>query len=294
MSSRDAIDAVDILILLHNSSALIPGLLTSLHRITIPVQVFFLDNNSSDGSAEVLAKAIPSLSFPVHLFRSRRNYGFAGGMNRLAGQSRGEFMFILNPDTELDEGCLEKLLARARSDNRIAICEARQYPREHPKAVDPETGETSWCSGAAALIRRSAFEEAGRFDERLYFMYCEDVDLSWKLWLKGWRCIYVRDAAVRHFTQDLLPGKRRTQENYFSFRNSIFLYYRFGTFRDRPLIWKFLRRRFFSPKYSFRSRLLFAIALLEHIRYIPYLFSSRAEFDRGHPWVRLDESSLSK
>jgi GT2 family glycosyltransferase len=293
MSSPDVFDPVDILVLLHNSRALIPGLLKSLQRITIPIRVFFLDNNSSDKSAEVLAASMPSLAFPTHLFRSRRNYGFAGGMNRLAGQSDAEFLFILNPDTELDEGCLEKLMARARSDSRIAICEARQYPREHHKAVDPASGETTWCSGAAALIRRKAFDEVGRFDDRLYFMYCEDVDLSWKLWLKGWRCIYVRDAGVRHFTQDLLPGKKRTKENYYSFRNSIFLYYRFGTIRDRPLLREFFRRRFLSRKYSFRSKLLFAIALMEHIRYIPYLFSNRDDFKRGHPWVRLDESSLS-
>jgi len=293
MSSPDIPDAIDILVLLHNSRALIPGLLKSLHRITIPIRVFFLDNNSSDGSAEVLSAAIPSLPFPTYLFRSRRNNGFAGGMNRLAGQSDAEFIFILNPDTELDEGCLEKLVARASSDSRIAICEARQYPREHPKAVDPASGETTWCSGAAALIRRKAFDEVGRFDDRLFFMYCEDVDLSWKLWLKGWRCIYVRDAGVRHFTQDLLPGKRRTRENYYSFRNSLFLYYRFGAIRDRPLLWKFLRQRFLSRKYSFRSKVLFAIALVEHIRYIPYLFSNRDDFKRGHPWVRLDESSLS-
>jgi len=293
MSAPEVLDPVDILILLHNSSGLLPGLLKSLQRITIPFRVFFLDNNSSDGSPDILARAIPQLPFPVHLFRSRRNYGFAGGMNRLAGQSRSDFIFVLNPDTELDEGCLETLLARAQSDHRIAICEARQYPREHPKAVDSASGETSWCSGAAALIRRKAFDEVGRFDDRLYFMYCEDVDLSWKLWLKGWKCIYVPGAAVRHFTQDLLPGKRRTKENYYSFRNTLFLYHRFGTIRDRPLLWKFLNRRFFSQEYSFRSKLLFAIALMDHIRYIPYLTSSRNELDRGHPWVRLEESSLS-
>src|SRR5438874_9790959 len=106
MSARDVGDAVDILILLHNSRALIPGLLKGLQRITIPVRVFFLDNDSSDGSADVLAAAVPSFSFPIQLFRSTRNYGFAGGMNRLARQSRAEFMFILNPDTEMDEGCL--------------------------------------------------------------------------------------------------------------------------------------------------------------------------------------------
>jgi hypothetical protein len=132
-------------------------------------------------------------------------------MNRLAGQSRAEFLFTLNPDAEIDAGCLEKLLVRARSDSRIAICEARQYPREHPKTFDPETGETSWCSGAAALIRRQSFDMVGGFDEYLYFMYCEDVDLSWKLWLKGWKCVYAPEAVVRHFTQDLTPGKRRTR-----------------------------------------------------------------------------------
>ena len=114
------------------------------------------------------------------------------------------------------------------------------------RPCDAATGETTWCSGAAALIRRKAFDEVGEFDERLYFMYCEDVDLSWKLWLQGWKCIYLSDAAVRHFTQDLLPGKKRTQENYFSFRNSLFLFYRFGTKQDRPLMWDFLLRRFLS------------------------------------------------
>ena len=284
---------IDVLVILHNSRTLIPVFLQSLRRISIPVNVYFLDNNSTDGSADILAESLPGLPFRTHLLRSLKNNGFAGGMNRLAGQSQAEFMFVLNPDTELDEGSLEKLLARAQADSRIAICEARQYPREHPKGFDAETGETSWCSGAAALIRRKAFDEAGGFDERLFFMYCEDIDLSWKLWLLGWKCVYVRDAGVRHMTQDLQPGKRRTLENYFGFRNSLFLFYRFGTKQDRPLMWNFLKKRFLSPTYSLKSKLLFAIALAEHIRYIPYLFSSRGNYDRGHTWVRLGESSLS-
>jgi len=284
---------VDVLVLLHNSRSLIPAFVQSLQRITTPITVYFLDNDSSDGGPELLAELLPSLPFRTHLLRSRTNTGFAGGMNRLAAQSRAEFLFLLNPDTEIDVGCLEKLVARAKSDSRIAICEARQYPREHPKAVDMETGETTWCSGAAALIRRTAFDEVGRFDERLYFMYCEDIDLSWRLWAKGWKCIYVSEAGIRHFTQDLLPGKKRTRENYFSFRNSLFLFYRFGTKKDRRLIWNFLGRRFLSRSYSFRSKLLFAIALVDHIRYIPYLYSSRDANTYGHRWVQLRESSLS-
>ena len=203
-------------------------------------------------------------------------------------------MFLLNPDTELEAGCLETLLDRARADRRIGICEARQYPREHPKVYDAVTGETTWCSGAAALIRKTAFDEAGAFDERLYFMYCEDIDLSWRMWLRGWKCVYAPDAVVRHFTQDLTPGKRRTLENYYNFRNSLFLYYRFGRRTDRPLMRSFLLKRFLSSRYSIGSKALFAIALVDHIRYIPYLLHSRDNRRRlPHPWVRLEETSLS-
>ena len=285
---------IDVFVLLYNNRSLIPAFLKSLRRVAIPVTVFFLDNNSSDGSPELLAELLPSLPFKTHLLRSCRNNGFAGGINRLARLSQSEFIFLLNPDTEINEGCLEKLLDRIQSDSRIAICEARQYPREHPKAVEPETGETTWCSGAAALIRRKAFDEVGQFDERLYFMYCEDVDLSWKLWMGGWKCIYVPEATIRHYTQDLLPGKVRTRENYFSFRNSLFLFYRFGTKKDRPLVWRFLVRRFLTRSYSLRSKFLFAIALVDYIRYIPYLYSRRNAYAQGHRWVRLSESSLSQ
>jgi GT2 family glycosyltransferase len=285
---------IDVFVLLYNNRSLIPAFLKSLRRVAIPVTVFFLDNNSSDGSPELLAELLPSLPFKTHLLRSCRNNGFAGGINRLARLSQSEFIFLLNPDTEINEGCLEKLFDRIQSDSRIAICEARQYPREHPKAVEPETGETTWCSGAAALIRRKAFDEVGQFDERLYFMYCEDVDLSWKLWMGGWKCIYVPEASIRHYTQDLLPGKVRTRENYFSFRNSLFLFYRFGTKKDRPLVWRFLVRRFLTRSYSLRSKFLFAIALVDYIRYIPYLYSRRNAYAQGHRWVRLSESSLSQ
>ena len=79
---------------------------------------------------------------------------FARGVNLLARQARQDFFFLLNPDSELQEGCLERLVERAQSDPNIGIAEARQSPREHPKTYDSATGETTWCSCAAALIRR--------------------------------------------------------------------------------------------------------------------------------------------
>ena len=285
---------IDLLVVFHNSRASIPKFLASLQRVSVPITAYFLDNDSRDGTADLLAAHAHTLPFRTWVFRSSRNHGFARGMNLLSRQGCAKFMFLLNPDTELDDGCLERLTAQAEADEGIAICEARQSPREHPKAWDAATGETTWCSGAAALIRRKAFDEVGGFDERLYFMYCEDVDLSWRLWLRNWKCVYAPSAVVRHFTQDLTPGKRRTLENYFSFRNSLFLFYRFGRRKDRPLMRSFLLKRLLSPAYSLRSKVLFTIALVDHIRYIPYLLRSRDGWgDRDHPWVRLEETSLS-
>jgi len=284
--------AVDVLIVLHNSHRWIPSILESLRRISIPVDVYFLDNGSRDKTVEELTEGMGTLPHRVHLLRSIHNNGFARGVNLLARQGKAEFVFLLNPDAELEPGCLETLLKTAQGDPRIGICDARQSPREHPKAWDRSTGETTWCSGAAALLRREAFEEVGGFDQDLYFMYCEDVDLSWKLWFQGWKCVYEPKAVVRHYTQDLLPGKKRTVENYFSFRNSLFLYYRFGGADDRPILRRFLRRRLLSTAYSLRSKVLFAIALVEHIRYIPHLLNGGRRGHK-HPWVRLSETSLS-
>ena len=286
---------IDLLVVFYNSKPMLPAFFTGLRKISLPITAYFLDNHSSDGTAEAVVRAIGDLPFPAYLTRSLRNNGFARGMNLLARMGSGDFLFILNPDAEVQPECLESLVRRAQGDSRIGVCEARQSPREHPKVNDPDSGETTWCSGAAALIRRCAFEEVGGFDERLFFMYCEDVDLSWKFWLKGWKCVYVRDSVVRHVTQDLRRGKRRTLENYFSFRNSLFLFYRFGSKKQWRVVRNFLAKRFFTTSYSFKSKCLFIIALLEHIRYIPYLLQTRDIWSgETHHWIRFEETSLSR
>src|SRR5581483_681137 len=104
-----------------------------------------------------------------------------------------------------------------------------------------------------------------------------------------------RDAVVQHFTQDVIPGKRRTQENYFVFRNSLFLFYRFGSFDERRVVTRFLLNRFLSSTYSLKSKLVFGFALIDHIRYIPHLLQTRNTWSGGkHPWIRFEETSLSR
>lgn len=285
--------SVDVFIVTYNSRRHLPELISSLGQVRQPVRIRFLDNASTDGTPDEVLKCVDTLRQPAFCQRSLRNHGFGGGVNLLAAQSSADFFFLLNPDTRLEPGCLERLVERALKDERIALCEARQSPHEHPKVVDPETQETSWCSGAALLVRRTAFEEVGGFDDHAFFMYCEDIDLSWKMWLSGWRCVYVPEAAVCHWTGGLTAGKRRTTENYYSFRNTLFLFYRFGTWVERGLVWRYLVHRFCSTAFTVSSKCLFAIALLEHIRYIPSLVKSRRSWNRRHRWIRLDQTSLA-
>ena len=289
---------IDVLTLFHNDRHRVDFYLDALGRTSIPITLHVLDNGSADGSADALAARLPDVGFPVRMHRSMRNLGFAAGMNRLARQVDGDYLFLLNSDARPAPDAIERLAARARSDARIGICEARQAPDAHPKAADPVTGETTWCSGAAALVRRAAFEELGRFDETLYFMYCEDIDLSWRMWLNGWKCIYVPEAVVEH-PAGATPGSgrvgRRRRRHYFGFRNTLFIYHRFRKPGDRRILAAFLSKRFASRRYSFRSKALFAIAFVDHIRYIPYLRRTRPRGGyREHPWVRLIETSLAE
>jgi hypothetical protein len=84
------------------------------------------------------------------------------------------------------------------SDPEVGIVEARQVPLEHPKEFDRATGETSWASGSCMLIRRAVIERTGGFDENSFFMYCDDVDFSWRARLAGYRVVYQPSACVFH------------------------------------------------------------------------------------------------
>jgi GT2 family glycosyltransferase len=136
----------------------------------------------------------------VTVERSPTNVGFGRGHNANAARGASAFLLVLNQDCVLEPGALEGLVdAALRSPGDVAAWEMRQIPFEHPKSYDPVTLETSWVSGAASLLRRSAFEAVGGFEPRI-FMYGEDVDLSWRLRAAGMRLLYQPRFAVVHRT----------------------------------------------------------------------------------------------
>ncbi|MBQ6465342.1 MAG: hypothetical protein IJJ43_03650 [Oscillospiraceae bacterium] len=126
-----------------------------------------------------------------------RNTGSALGHDLLAEDGAAELLLVMNPDVLLAPRSLTALHAALRLPG-TALAEARQLPLEHPKVYDERSLETPWSATACALLRAGAFREVGGFDSDSFFLYGDDVDLSWRLRLAGHILRYCPDAPVCH------------------------------------------------------------------------------------------------
>ena len=125
------------------------------------------------------------------------NLGHGGAHNRLYRDGAAvDAVLILNPDTCPAPTLLIDLLDALGES--VGIVEARQLPLEHQKDYDHVSGDTSWASGACSLVRREVFEATGGFDDDAFFLYCDDVDFSWRARLSGFRVVYEPRATCFH------------------------------------------------------------------------------------------------
>ncbi|NLI56689.1 glycosyltransferase family 2 protein, partial [bacterium] len=194
--------------------------------------IIIIDNCSTDSTIEKVKAFIQEykkIFKDFILIQNCKNIGFGAGINQGANISNGEYLFILNPDTKVKEDSLMILLEYAIEDKECGVWEARQLPYEHPKFYDSLTLETIWSTGAAFLIIRKVFEEIGGFDEE-YFLYAEDVDLSFKVRANGYCIRYIPEAVIWHFTKDEI--KRRERLILYSIRNNLYLRWKFLNFKE--------------------------------------------------------------
>jgi GT2 family glycosyltransferase/glycosyltransferase involved in cell wall biosynthesis len=209
------------------------------------LEVIVVDNASGDGSVERIRAAAPD----VTLIESKKNLGFAGGCNRAAAAATGTYLAFLNNDARPDAHWLTAAVATLERRAGVACVASRVLDWEGTEidfaaasmsfyghgfkmhAGDPdvaahnEEADVLFASGAAMVIDAGVFDRVGRFDER-YFMFFEDVDLGWRLWLLGYEVRYVPASFVYHRHHGSMSTVGSWREHYLLERNALFTIYK--------------------------------------------------------------------
>ena len=195
-----------------------------LDQTSVNLRVFMIDNGD-----ECLW---PQSTVQRTRFASQGNIGFGRAMNVLMSaafaEQDTEGFVCVNPDGVLHCNSLAELLSSYQAHPRSLI-EARQFPEEHAKSYDPQTLDTPWASGACLLIPRDIYTVIGGFDPN-FFMYLEDIDLSWRARAAGF---YVKVSPNALFGHAVLhrPHSTQTEKCFFlsgrylafKWKNSTFL-----------------------------------------------------------------------
>ena len=209
---------VSVIIVNWNGKQHLEECLTSLSKQTFKAfETILVDNGSADGSIEFVEEHFPI----VKIIKLNYNNGFCRGNNIGLQHARGDFIALLNNDTLVDMHWLEELYRAMTKHSHVGICAScivNYYSRDVMDTagdgfdlcgVGYKIGEGmpvakfqkeryvfGVCAGAA-LYRRSMIDDIGFFDER-FFAVGEDLDLSFRAILAGYKCLYVPDAVVYH------------------------------------------------------------------------------------------------
>ena len=194
-----------------------PCLAAAVAQQGIDAEVILVDNASTDGTAEVVRARFPQ----VRLVALTGNRGFAGGSNAGARVAQGRFIAFLNNDTVPEPRWLRALRDGIDPAAGVLLATSRIVYMHDPSIIDSAgdgffrwggafkrhhgapahlaaaSEEVFGVCGAACLVSKPVFDELGGFDED-FFASHEDVDLSYRARLRGYRCRYVADAVVRH------------------------------------------------------------------------------------------------
>ena len=176
---------------------------------------------------ESLRRRYPSVNVEYTFFGG--NLGSARGHNELSKSNDADIFLIQNPDVIVAPRLIETMVAEFDTPG-VGMVEAKQLPIEHPKDYDPQTGETGWATTACTMIPAALFRELNGFDAESFFLYCDDVDFSWRVRLNGLKVIF-QPAAVAFHDKRLsreggwLPS---AAERYYSAEAALFLSYKWS------------------------------------------------------------------
>lgn len=216
---------ISVIIVTYNAQYFLKNCIGSILRSKgLPeFEIIVVDNNSSDGSCEMLGKDFPE----VTLIQNDSNEGFSKANNKVVSGARGEYVLILNPDMVVAENSIKKVydFAKGRHDlGAVGVqfidgsgCFLPECKRNFPSPkvaglkflgftkkyyanqVDQgATADVDILTGAFMFLKKKVYEEVGGFDED-FFMYGEDIDLSYRISKAGYKNFYLGDVKVIHF-----------------------------------------------------------------------------------------------
>jgi GT2 family glycosyltransferase len=236
-------------------------------------EVFVVDNLSTDGSVEMVREKFPQ----VRLIANRENVGFSRANNQAVRESSAEYVLLLNPDTVVGEDVFRKVVAFLDADPRIGglgvkmidgkgrflpeskrglptpavafykiIGLARLFPRSRlfgryhlGHLPENEAAPIEILSGACMFLRKSVLDEVGLLDEK-FFMYGEDIDLSYRITLGGYDNWYFPEARIIHYKGE---STKKSSVNYvFVFYNAMAIFARKHFARSGPQLFSLLIR----------------------------------------------------
>ncbi len=282
-------NSVSVVIVNWNSGDLLLKCLEGIRKQTVaPAEVIVVDNDSRDGSLNSIGFLSPNTT----ILKQKINGGFAMGCNvGIASAESGNWIALLNPDTYPEPEWLERLLEAARKNSDYSFFASQlidandqtrldgegdiyhvsglAWRRHHhqPRDISLEVGEEIFAPcAAAALYKREALVDVGGFDEN-FFCYFEDVDLAFRLQLKGYRCLYVPSSRVAHVGSGI-TGKTSDFTLYHGHRN---------------LVWTFVKN---MPAPLLR-RYLFQHLVLNLASIVRFLFLGRGRVILSAKWDAL-------
>lgn len=240
---------LSVIILNYNGLGWLDACFASLEKQTFwnEIEVIFVDNDSKDGSPEH-ADAWLARTGKGMTVRNGENLGYCEANNRGARVARGEYLLFLNQDTWLEPECLERLYADAvRQNADIAAPLVMDYEDENYQGIGalgmdlfglltylplPAADREIFTGyGCALLVRAEMFRRIGGFDPG-FFMYADETDLSWRVWIAGGRVATALSSRLHHRGSTaanpeggtkVVESRTSYSKRYLSTRNSLLL-----------------------------------------------------------------------
>lgn len=296
---------VSIIIINYNGEGLTLECLKSLEKQTFKdFEVIVIDNASIDSSLDGICNFIKSspISSDIQILPLKNNTGFSGGNIEGLKYAKGEYIALLNNDTEPTETWLEKLVRAMDSVPDVGICASKLllYGAETIdsagdgfatsfKGFKRGEGESASlydkpeyifgvCAGAA-LYRRTMINEIGFLDDD-FFLIHEDTDLNFRAQLYSWNVLFVPDAIVRHKVRSTI-GSMSDAAVYYTLRNSEFVRIKnipFSLFlKCLPAFLLGMVSEYFYFVLKHRHPFIYCKAKIDALRMLPVMLKKRKE-----------------